>query len=1091
MALDPIFRLSNSTDQPRPTVPSRTSSLKQSQPSRADAKCTSTISPRTIRANTSGETPATSWGSARFGTIRQSLAVQDDASVEHIRNEQPIGLKRTISAMTSSPRVNMNRRSANCAPPTRSTMRTARVKRWAGLTRTVSDWDGLRRDPELWFDDGDCLVHLYARGQSRRGPSFRVPFKALRKSRCGALFSLCFAQVTPVPGSSSPASRRVSMGLTTQVSATNTCEIYIPAPEDAARDASFQWHVTTRNFFAFIFNKPLVGRHLGQALVDLQERMHLFRSGQIDNHTDFLRYADDQGYRDFVDSPDYALAMLYYAEHYQLRDIWIDAFAHCVGQNEELSLSPEFEVRSSYDTGIYWELMAAQPISRLSKALITRAYLEMDIHLGRVSVALTNFLEDDLSSAFLGLPDGARAHLDRFRSFMHSFYVEKFGYWPPPKGSSFSKSLYKSMYYDMRNVYDYLVDRDSSIDLTSQKPASGGICVLQNVQAFDERHNFTPLPQPLPLIPQHEPLTRRTQSQKTLRTLTLGSKQAKTDRYMTTRAALTTASNTRDISITSSPIVQAYMRFERQCALNSQREEKVSMADARKVRWLLVYGTLQYLISSLRAPKEVRNTEDSAYPLCCLITEQAPWHIVSKDSTSAAVDTVDVPEAINNYLSESLCDVPHDLSSSTTLTIQPDCQTDDYFTHTNQDPSPVASRPISVEVPAPLRLKSPSRRSSIRSFKPVTLSALSSRRNSLTSRPTVQSFSEIAVHAHGNGLNEAVVDQPSHTLSRSESLIYSHRSSKSILPDGAGPDTSWLRPFTPDNASGLKRPSHLELKTDLAFDQARTPIFDSVQMEQLVSPNTPDDRSTVPSSSDSTSSADSPFWSDGASSTSSKSSASVDLPHLNQSTVDKSGLLGGLVAIDAMPKLTPKRTSSFTSITPSHRSEFRFSFGNTNNPNFNDIVYFGEPRASFEGHVDIGVALSGPPSVTNLSPNPVSMAAPAFNDPFLVEEKPTSIPACLSTDSPFPIKAAEKVRSSVGQRREKAMDIFSALSLLGPSEPRGKVEEVEPRSETSRDVLAALPPPIKKTSHTKMADEDERGRKKDRRRSFGLLLRRR
>lgn len=168
------------------------------------------------------------------------------------------------------------------------------------------------------------------------------------------MFSLCFAQKiaknqlpkysssgtsTPITGSSTPIARA-----STPLVNANTIELFIPAPEDTSRESSFKWHITTRNFFAFVFGKPLVGSHLGQTLVDLQERMHLFRSGQINNQADFLGYADNQGYRNFVDCPDYALAMLYYAEHYKLRDVWIDAFAHCVGMNESLSVSPEFTV---------------------------------------------------------------------------------------------------------------------------------------------------------------------------------------------------------------------------------------------------------------------------------------------------------------------------------------------------------------------------------------------------------------------------------------------------------------------------------------------------------------------------------------------------------------------------------------------------------------------------------------------------------------------------------------------------------------------------------------------------------------------------
>jgi hypothetical protein len=125
----------------------------------------------------------------------------------------------------------------------------------------------------------------------------------------------------------------------------------------------------------------------------------------------------------------------------------------------------------------------------------------MDIELGRTTAAIRSFLEDDFSTTHLGLTSGARNHLDRFRSFLHSFYVDKFGYWPPPKGTTFSKALFRSLYFDFKSLYDYLVDSESTADLASQKLASGGICVLQNVDSFDKRHRFPPLPHPLPLIP--------------------------------------------------------------------------------------------------------------------------------------------------------------------------------------------------------------------------------------------------------------------------------------------------------------------------------------------------------------------------------------------------------------------------------------------------------------------------------------------------------------------------------------------------------------------------------------------------------------
>ncbi|KAF2467154.1 uncharacterized protein BDR25DRAFT_305616 [Lindgomyces ingoldianus] len=1081
VASDPMPSLpSNIAEKPRPSVPSRTSSLKYCRPSWMDGKGNFNSGISSANARTPAETPASSWGTIRSTLTGRNFIAEDGNSLEFLKGPPSVSLPRSYLTRSTSHSVKTNRRSTSCSATMRNTTRGEKVKRWAGLTRTASDWDGLRRDPELWFSDGDCLVHLYARGQSRRGPSFCVPFSVLRESKCGAMFSLCFAQMTPAqcPTNSQPLGR-VSSGFSTQlaVSSPNICELYIPAPREATREDSFQWHITTRNFFAFVFGKPLVGNHMGKALVDLQQRMQLFRSGRINNHQDFLDYAKHQGYRDFVECADYALAMLYYAEHYQLRDVWIDAFVHCVGMNDCLSLSSEFQL-----------------VSRVTKALITRAYLEMDIHLSRVAIALGNFLEDDMSPAFLGLSDGARAHMDRFRSFLHTFYVEKFGYWPPPNGTSFSKVLYKSMYFDFKNMYDYLADLESSDNISSQKPASGGICVLQNVLAFNQRHDFVPLPHPLPLVPEHVAPNRKTQSQKTLRTLTLGSKQAKTDRYMTTRAALTSATNTRDISVTSCALVQAYMRFERQCALN-QREEKVSMADARKVRWLLIYSTLQYLVSAIRAPKEVRDTEEPTYPLCCLVTEKSPWQIGTKALNSPTIPSVNVPEAIDNYLPESKCEVPNELTRGTpkASTIQPDCQNEDYFTHTNPDSTPIISRLVSVEVPAPLRISSPiTQNSSIRSFKHLSLSALSSRRNSVVLKTPSQPFCEIIVHGYGNGLNDTIIDPPSQRISRSEAVICSKHSSGPIIPNGAEPETSWLRPSTPDHAKHLGRPGNLVLDTGSALGQARTPILDSFEFDNLVSPVNTDKPHQSPSSSNSATSMHSAMWSDGdSSSTSSKSSADAGRSDSKLGTTEDNSHPSGFALVDNTPsssaQTSPKRNSATT---PNRRSEFCFSFNSPSSESSFVLAQSSDLPVPLSVDSNIGIAISAPPPIpTYILPPPPPATTPNFDILPTLDEKPRPLPRSFSMESlAFPPSSTSKAR------KENSMDIFAALSLA-PAQSKNETPAGRSASETCRDIEAAVPPPISKKAQqvhsTKVVDDQERGRKKERRKSLGLMLRRR
>lgn len=288
---------------------------------------------------------------ARCGPIEDSFGASST-----LNNSQKASTPRSASSRplsrTQSP-TNVGRRSRSCAPSSRIS-----VQRWAGLTRSVCSWDGLRRvcsgerelnhslttnkDPELWLQDGDCAVHLYAKGASRRGASFSVPLRALRQKRCGPMLDICYAQTMIKTFEGLQEARLQTLDNLNRDSP--LVQLYIPAPENASREESFDWHLATRNFFAFVLGKPLVGHHMGQTYVDLFERMEIFRSGPVDNHHDFLEYAEAQGYRDLVECTDYALASLYYAERYKLKDVWIDAFTHCVGMNDSLAHSPEYVV---------------------------------------------------------------------------------------------------------------------------------------------------------------------------------------------------------------------------------------------------------------------------------------------------------------------------------------------------------------------------------------------------------------------------------------------------------------------------------------------------------------------------------------------------------------------------------------------------------------------------------------------------------------------------------------------------------------------------------------------------------------------------
>ncbi|KAL8693823.1 MAG: hypothetical protein Q9218_001423 [Villophora microphyllina] len=514
-----------------------------------------------------------------------------------------------LSKIASNSTDNLSRMTEPVSQPVEP-VRASVTRRWDGARRTTTNWDSIRRDPELWFPSGDCLVHFYAQGHSRRGASLRVSLAAIASTNCGPLLERYSAKANNAesPSTASDHSSTTDEEYFNDPSPFAKHELFIPAPAALSRDESFRYHLTTRNFFAWMFEKPLVGDRLGDSLLSLLDRMNEFREDEDENLENILAYVDAQEYTDFRSCPDHALAILRFAEKNELLDLWRDSFCHCAGMSNELSSSAEFEL-----------------VSRQSKALITRAHLEMDLRLEHAGRSLGNFLEDDLSGAHFGLSPVARAHLDRFRSFLHSYYVARYGYWPPTRvnqaSAALPKTTFKSMYFEFRNLYEYLVDPTSTTELQSHRVADGGICVYQNIVAFDQRRKYASLPHPLPLVPE---LPGNRLKSKTVRKLFGQSHAQKVERRTAALAALLAATNPSDFKVMECSLVREYLRFEKSWTLQ-EKDESVSCSDARKIRWILIYAVLQTLISVTRAPPEVRDTEGVPYPLCCQIAGTPPW----------------------------------------------------------------------------------------------------------------------------------------------------------------------------------------------------------------------------------------------------------------------------------------------------------------------------------------------------------------------------------------------------------------------------------------------------------------------------------
>jgi hypothetical protein len=561
--------------------------------------------------------------------------------------------------------------------------------------------------------------------------------------------------------------------------------LYLAAPKGADLEATIDHHLSIRNFFAWLYNVPMAGRTLGKSLVELKDLLDLHRPEHEErNQTDIVTFADYQRYLDFRECVDHALAAMHFAERCQVEDLWIDAFAHCVGMGHRgLRTSLEYPT-----------------LSRASKNMISKARLEVDVRSDRVSRSVSKFFENDLSSAFLGLHQAAREHLDRFRSFLQSFYIERHGFWPPQdfEDEEIKKALYIELYSDFRSLYHHLVDNDSSSAMVDNVSHSGGVCTLQNIQAFDQRHSYDALPHPLPRLPTPPTLTTFSSTSK-LGSLTMGKKrraqrEARDEQAM---QALVDSSD-RDWNIMECLLVRRYSEFERLSVLDDF--ENVSLVDGRKVRWILIYAVLQTLITVMQAPKQVRNTEGLSYSLCCHTPKTMPWNM----SSNTSFDTQSLASSRTSEATTSVGPLTREIK----VELTPDVN----YSHTNASSASLSQTPSRSKAErrnslpllsttsttstrtttiVPRKASTASRSSSLRRFlvrkststdeNPLPVMPSLPRRTTTVSRPPA--FCEIFVQGYGNGLNEAVISKsppstsPTDSSSDGENVLVSRESS--------------------------------------------------------------------------------------------------------------------------------------------------------------------------------------------------------------------------------------------------------------------------------------------------------------------------
>ncbi|KAJ9653021.1 hypothetical protein H2198_007768 [Neophaeococcomyces mojaviensis] len=169
---------------------------------------------------------------------------------------------------------------------------------WDGISRTSAIWNYQVGEPELSVRDANCFVHL-STGDTCTGPSFKIRFDTLVSSSCQPLIEEALVFQPPRPSSVIPSgSSRLSKASTTPKL---FCSLFIEPPKDCKASEIIQYHITSRNFFAWMMSLPIVGPDIVSALIALKIRMDAWRSQTADNLAAIYEYAKAQGYGELGD----------------------------------------------------------------------------------------------------------------------------------------------------------------------------------------------------------------------------------------------------------------------------------------------------------------------------------------------------------------------------------------------------------------------------------------------------------------------------------------------------------------------------------------------------------------------------------------------------------------------------------------------------------------------------------------------------------------------------------------------------------------------------------------------------------------------
>ena len=417
-------------------------------------------------------------------------------------------------------------------------------------------------------------------------------------------------------------------------------EVHFPAPDGASRSETLRHHITTRNFFALLLNKPLIGLTFFQALIDLHERLLLLMPRDSKCTKIMVDYLMRNHLHNICNDPTAAAGLLAYSEDDEVQWLegWREGFVHCSGMYTRLRELPEI-----------------RDISHVSRRLLERSHLELQARIRVVQDRLSAFNFDDIWPPHTAQPLAARTSFEHFRRFLVQFYEKLYKTWPPrgtqsTDGNWLTRTVVCQLQKDFGALYDFYVDRDV-VWAETKEPSEQyramvrkhngavtnikdhGLDLAKIFVNFDHKLEFPHIPHPYPLLPDSMLLadTKKAQHKPSF----FSGKAKATEKHVT--HAYLKASNVLILgsNVAKNALVEAFQRFEKTDHLG-----ETDPRDARKGRWILLFGILQVLSHVSADTPGLWFKDDVSYFLMPRLQGAPPWVMGSespfKEATPAA-----------------------------------------------------------------------------------------------------------------------------------------------------------------------------------------------------------------------------------------------------------------------------------------------------------------------------------------------------------------------------------------------------------------------------------------------------------------------